>query len=101
MFNFGNTNGAIEAALVAAGMTPMKVTPAVWKKALGCTPDKDQALALASQLIPQSTAFWTPKRGVQTKEDCVGVCEAALIAYWGAHHKLGFSLVENELPRAA
>lgn len=85
MFSFGRTDGSIETAIVAAGIPYEKVTPAVWKKALACSQDKDQALARASQLIPTGTPFWTPKRLVLTKEDCKGVAEAALIAYYGAH----------------
>jgi hypothetical protein len=85
MFNFGNTNGAIETSIVAANIPYSKVTPAAWKGALGCSKDKDQTLERASSLIPLGTPFWTPKRGVRTKEDCKGIAEAALIAYYGAH----------------
>jgi Holliday junction resolvasome RuvABC endonuclease subunit len=85
MFSFGVTNGAIETALVYAGIPYAKVTPSVWKKALECTQDKDDALERANQLIPSSIRFWTPRRGVITKEDCKGVGEAALIAYFGSH----------------
>jgi hypothetical protein len=87
MFNFGNTNGAIETSIVAAGIPYSKVTPAVWKGALGCSKDKDQTLERASSLIPLGTPFWTPTRGVRTKESCYGIAEAALIAYFGAHNR--------------
>jgi hypothetical protein len=84
MFSFGYTFGAIDTALISAGIPTAKVTPSVWKKALGCTQDKNQALALASELMPAGATHWTPKRLVRTKEDCIGVAEAAMIAYWGA-----------------
>lgn len=87
MFNFGKTTGAIETAIVAAGIPYLTVPPATWKKALGCSQDKDQTLERASSLIPSGTPFWTPKRGVRTKESCYGIAEAALIAYYGAHFR--------------
>lgn len=84
MYSFGHTNGCIETALVAAGIPYSKVPPSVWKRALNCTQDKDATLARGSELIPSSIPFWTPKRGTITKEKCIGVAEAALIALWGA-----------------
>lgn len=96
MFNFGNTNGAIETSIVAANIPYSKVTPATWKGALGCSKNKDQTLERASSLIPLGTPFWTPKRGIRRKEDCYGTAEAALIAYYGAHFR-----VATELKQAA
>lgn len=84
MFSFGDTNGCIKTAVAAAGIPYSFVTPGVWKKALQCPADKDGALLRASQLMPKSSMLWTPERGVRTKEDCKGLAEAALIAYWGA-----------------
>lgn len=84
MFSFGNTNGSIETAILAADIPIAKVPPNVWKKALACSADKDEALVRASELIPAGVEHWTPKRLVRTKEDCKGVAEAAMIAYWGA-----------------
>lgn len=83
MFSFGNVNGAIETALVAAGFPYKKVTPSQWKTALACPADKDAALSRATELMPASGAYWTPKRGTITKEDCKGVAEAAMIAFFG------------------
>lgn len=88
MFNFGNTVGAIKTSVVAAGIPFSEVTPAAWKSALGCSKNKDQTLERASSLIPEGKPFWTPKRGVRTKETCYGVAEAALIAYYGIHFKV-------------
>jgi hypothetical protein len=97
MFSFGNTNGAIETAIVVASIPLLKVTPAVWKDALACPPDKDAALVRATELIPSGAAHWTPKRGFRTKEDCKGVAEAAMIALWGAR----FGGIPEALPIAA
>jgi hypothetical protein len=87
MFSFGRTDGAIETALVAAGVPFEKVPPGVWKRALACSQDKDLSLSRAAELIPSSISHWTPVRRQRTKEDCKGVAEAALIAYWGAHFR--------------
>lgn len=84
VFAFGNVTGAIEMAVVAAGVPYSKVTPMKWKKVLGCTADKDSTLLRASQLMPQSVAWWTPIRLERDKQQCIGIAEAALIAYYGS-----------------
>lgn len=84
MFNFGETNGAIKAALAAAEIPFQKVPPTRWKPLLGCTADKEQTLERASILMPKSISLWTPTRKVRTKEECKGVAEAALLALYGA-----------------
>lgn len=93
MFSFGRTDGSIETAVVAAGIPYSKSTPGVWKKTLSCPADKDGALLRASQLMPASLAEWTPKRGFRTKEQCKGVAEAALIAFYGATRTVDMSLL--------
>lgn len=93
MFSFGRTDGSIETAIVAAGIPYEKVTPGVWKRALECLADKDQTLARASVLMPESAAEWTPKRGFRTKEACKGVAEAALIAFYGSTCTVDMSLL--------
>lgn len=84
MFSFGRTDGALEMAVVAADLPYAKIAPQQWKKKLGCTADKDQTLLRASQLMPLSAGEWAPVRGLRTKEDCKGIAEAALIAYFFA-----------------
>lgn len=81
-FSRGDT--ALETAIVAAGVPYTRVSPRKWKKELGTPADKDGALLRAGQLMPGSTQFWTPKRLALTKEDAIGIAEAALIAYYGA-----------------
>lgn len=84
MFTFGSVCGAIDTAVVAAVIPFTKVTPSVWKKALACPADKDGALLRAGQLIPNSVQFWQPIRGERDKQDCIGIAEAALLAWYGA-----------------
>lgn len=93
MFSFGDTNGCIKTAVAAAGIPYSFVTSGVWKKALGCPADKDGALLRASQLMPASAELWTPTRGVRTKEDCKGIAEAALIAFYGSKVTVDISLL--------
>jgi len=88
VFSFGDTFGCTKTALAAAGIPYTFVTPGVWKKALGCTADKDQTLLRAGQLMPSSVHEWTPIRGVRDKEACKGIAEAALIALFGASKNL-------------
>lgn len=82
MFSFGRTDGTIETAVAAAGIPYDKVTPQSWKKKLSCPAEKDGALLRASQLMPASAGEWAPIRGLRDKEDCKGIAEAALIAYF-------------------
>jgi crossover junction endodeoxyribonuclease RuvC len=84
MFNFGGVYRATRQALASAGIPYQLVTPQKWKRALGLSADKDEALRLASRLLPASVKFWTPQRGIISKDQCKGVAEAALIALYGA-----------------
>lgn len=84
MFSFGRTYGCIETAVCACDMPLDRVTPQAWKRALRVPADKDGARARASELMPKSAELWTPKRGHATKQQCEGIAEAALIAYYGA-----------------
>jgi crossover junction endodeoxyribonuclease RuvC len=84
MFSFGFSAGVIEAVIAALPLPYTKVVPVKWKKFLSCPADKDGALARASQLMPLSAAFWTPQKGVRTKEDCKGIAEGALLAYYAS-----------------
>lgn len=84
MFSFGKTAGAIETALVAAGIPFSKVMPGVWKRALDCPADKDETFEVANRLLPKSVEHWTPRRKVRTKKQCEGIVEAALIGLYGS-----------------
>lgn len=86
-FNFGFTNGAIYALVIALGYPVTMVPPSVWKKAMGITGGeekkdrKDEARKRASQLFP-----WIAGYFARVKDD--GRAEAALLAYY-AHHMKG------------
>lgn len=82
VFSFGRTDGIIETAIVAASIPLRKVAPQVWKRALSVGADKDCSLLRASQLMPASVEHWTPKRLIRDKQDCIGIADAALIAYF-------------------
>jgi hypothetical protein len=79
MFNFGFSCGAAQ-AIVAAQFCPMQlVRPAIWKKAMGLTSDKDLSRRMASQMLPHYSHMWNLK-----KHD--GRAEAVLLAKYGETH---------------
>jgi len=72
----GEAEGAFKGVLCALKIPYTIVHPVTWKKAMGCTKDKDEARMRASQLLPAHAHNWTLK-----KED--GKAEASLIALYG------------------
>lgn len=76
-FNFGKSVGILEALFCSYSVSVTRVPPAKWKKALQVSSEKDSARARASQLIPDSSHWWTRKKDHNR-------AEAALIAYYGA-----------------
>lgn len=83
------TAGALEMALVATETPRQKVTPSVWTKAMKVKAKtskerKDASRVLASQLFPESANLFS-----RVKDD--GAAEAALLAYYGATHILGYT----------
>lgn len=78
-FKTGCGYGALRMVLAANFVPYALVTPAVWKRFLGVTADKDQCRGMASQLFPEDAAQWARK-----KDD--GRAEAALLAYYGRTH---------------
>lgn len=76
-FKFGENCGIARMA-VAAHFIPMKLArPAVWKKAMGLTADKDASRRLASQMLPAFSSMWA-----RVKDD--GRAEAVLLAVYGS-----------------
>jgi crossover junction endodeoxyribonuclease RuvC len=75
-FNFGRIAGACEALVKASGARFVFVTPAVWKRAMGVSGDKDDARAKATNMFPANAADFRRK-----KDD--GRAEAALLAAYG------------------
>lgn len=76
-FTFGKTVGLLTGICVGLQLVIERVTPSVWKRAMGVPADKDAARARASQLLPQHSSCWPLK-----KHD--GRAESALIALYGA-----------------
>ncbi len=82
-FSFGFVCGALQAMLVAFEIPTTTISPAIWKRKLGVTSDKDETRRRASQLFPRFADQWALK-----KHD--GRAEAALIAFWA--HREGMAL---------
>jgi crossover junction endodeoxyribonuclease RuvC len=76
-FTFGEGVGVIRGILAANLIPVTRVTPAVWKKALGVPAAKDGARARASELLPRHAGMWT-----RVKDD--GRAEAAMLGVYGA-----------------
>ncbi len=76
-FTFGKVAGMCEMACAAAGVPILDVTPAVWKRAMRLTADKDATRRSASNLAPQHAKHWSRR-----KDD--GRAEAFLLAQYGA-----------------
>lgn len=77
--------GVQRCAAHATGCAVVYVTPAVWKKAVGATKDKETSRRLATELFPASAHLWPFKKDADK-------CEAALVAYYRAQ------FVANNLP---
>ncbi len=85
MFKFGYSAGFLRGLIVAAGIPLDLVEPQAWKKTVGIKngSDKKASITRACQLWPSETEQFMPKRGHWDQEACIGVCDAALIAYHG------------------
>ena len=75
-FAFGQAFMAVEMACAAMEVPYHMVTPAVWKRVMQVTGDKDEARRAASRLIPSAAKNWP-----LVKHD--GRAEAALLAVYG------------------
>ncbi len=75
-FSFGYTSGVIAGVLGALHIPVTTVQPAVWKKALGLSADKDLSRARALELFPAVAAKLTRQRDHDR-------AEALLLAEWG------------------
>jgi len=73
-FSFGASFGAICGILAFAKVPYELVTPSKWKKDMGLSSDKAEALAMARRLFPAAS--------LERKKD-IGRAEALLIAEWG------------------
>lgn len=83
-FVFGVAYAAAQMALVASDCPLRFVDPAKWKKELGLSKEKENAVLEAKRLFPQFADQFESVRGVRTNEQAIGNAEATLIAYYGA-----------------
>lgn len=80
MFKFGFSAGALQQAIVSAGLPMTLITPASWKAILGLrggAENKHLSRELASRLFPTYAYLWA-----REKDD--GRAEAVLLAYYGS-----------------
>jgi crossover junction endodeoxyribonuclease RuvC len=77
MFTIGLGMGVWLGLLGAMGLAHTRIRPAVWKRRLGLTSDKEQARLRAMQLFPAAD--------VRRKRDH-GRAEALLLALYGCQH---------------
>ena len=80
-FSFGRSTGAVEACVMAAYLFAAVewVSPAIWKRALGLSSDKQASLD-AARLAFGKDFVWTKKA-----DD--GIAEAALMAKWAIEQR--------------
>jgi len=76
-FKFGRVFGNAEMLLAAFAVPFAYVRPAVWKKAMGLTTDKDASRQMANRYFPSQCCLWERK-----KDD--GRAEAALLAVYAS-----------------
>lgn len=80
-FKFGRAFGIAEGVVAGLGWRHTLVTPQTWKKAMGCTADKERSRRLAIERWPDRADLFKLK-----KHD--GRAEAALMAAFGLEHVL-------------
>lgn len=75
MFSYGKGFGVYLGIFSALSMPYRLVKPQTWKRALGCTSDKQATVQIANQIFPKFCHEWR-------KKTYHGLAEAALIAYF-------------------
>lgn len=89
MFNFGEGAGLVRGVCIGLGLAVWRVPPAVWKKKMGVTADKETSRALALELWPELASLFRYK----TNENRA---ESALIGRYGFIHLLSKSPEQDE-----
>lgn len=77
VFSFGFSAGVVHGVLGSLRIPMLRVPPAVWKKAMGLSSDKDMSRRRASEIFPSYAHLWA-----RAKDD--GRAEAALLAKYGS-----------------
>lgn len=90
-FTFGKATGLVIGVMAGMGIPFEEVTPGKWKKDLRVPADKEEAVRVASRLLPHCRELWTRKKDH-------GRAEAALITLYLAI-KNGFQPSRPILPR--
>lgn len=83
-FSFGWACCAPVMALATCGVPYRLVQPQVWKRSYSIRGDKDDALQLATQLLPAHCDLWSARRGNGDAGQRAGRAEAALIARYAS-----------------
>ena len=79
-FSFGFTCGVVEMAVASAQIPRRTIDPAVWKRSMGLSANKDETRRKASEIFPQFARYFT-KDGKRGNVDLLaGRAEAALLA---------------------
>lgn len=82
--SYGQGYGEIIGILTALEIKVVEVSPAVWKKAMGLTKEKDDSIALCERLFPNVCLLPTDK----CKKPSDGMAEALLLAEYGRRNNL-------------
>jgi crossover junction endodeoxyribonuclease RuvC len=80
-FTFGMSYGIVRGVLAALNIPVNLVTPQQWKSTIRVGRDKAEARLIAARLFPDHGAVFS-----RVRDD--GRAEAALLAWFGAHHGL-------------
>ena len=84
-FNFGFNAACAQMAIVSKGIKLSLVRPAVWKREMHLSRDKESSRVEASRLMPKHATKWPLK-----KDD--GRAEAALLAYYLSQRERNLSI---------
>lgn len=82
--SYGQHYGEIIGILAAYGVKVIEVRPAIWKKGMGLTKEKDDSIALCERLFPEINLLPTPR----CTKPSDGMAEAMLLAEYGRRNNL-------------
>ncbi len=70
-FTFGKATGIVYGIFAGLDFDLEEVTPGKWKKDLRVPADKEEAVAVASRLMPKCSSLWTRKKDHGRAEACL------------------------------